>query len=199
MNELMNGNLNNNFECMDTNQILAMGQQGIYIVLDRFQKQLEKIENDKEKEKKRVNIQLEELTNKTQNAIDIATSTKVIKDGMDGYMSASDFGNMFRVKIGSKRVGLLLRICGIAKKSKTKTEPYDSLCPKYAKVNYAIDCFGREHPTFSWNYSECLNKIDEWLKGFGLYEEFYKIQTNGEMDRYIKQLYERFRNGEFDS
>lgn len=184
---------------MDTNQIMAIGQQGIYVILDRLQKNLEEIEDKRKKDKQESNIAIDEVKDTARKAVDIAVSAKAIKSNMAGYMNASAFGSMFINKVGAKRVGQLLKIIGVAQKSNPKTIPYDTCVPKYSKIDFVPDIYGRDQPAYRWNYDNCKEKLDDWLLKYDLYEEFYTVNSNGKLDRYIKILYERFKNKEFDS
>lgn len=116
---------------------------------------------------------------------EIAISSNRVKTSYNNYMSQGDFGKQFRVVISSVRVGRLLRVVGIALVSKSKTEPYSNLIPRYAK-NTIVD--GR-HPHFLWNFGECLKKIDKWLKDNDYYNDFNIIETEGDMEIFIDNLY----------
>lgn len=187
-----------NYKDMDTSEIIALGQQGVYIVLDRMLKDMEEIESKRLKDKESSEIAISEVNKIAEDAKAIAVSAKAVKKGMDNYITLSDFGDMFLAKIGSQRVGHLFRVIGLAKRTEKKTSPYDKCVPKYSKLEHRPDRSGIDRPYFYWHYNSCKEKLDEWLKEHCLYEEFYALSSNGKTDKYIKDLYARFKCGDFD-
>ncbi|MCP3925531.1 MAG: hypothetical protein GY714_23425 [Desulfobacterales bacterium] len=101
-------------------------------------------------------------------------------------MNQALLGGCFNVKIGSKTVGKLLKVIGIAKKSCKNTKPYDDKVPQYADT-YIDQNTGSE--CYKWNYNECVKRIDEWLKENWYYEKFYQITNREELRSFINKLY----------
>lgn len=104
----------------------------------------------------------------------------------DEYLNQTDFGSCFNLKIGSKMVGKLLKIVGLAMSSSKTTKPYETSCPKYAKtvVNQELS-----RVSYKWNYNECIVVIDKWLKDNGFYERFYSITNKEDMIEFVNLLY----------
>lgn len=101
-----------------------------------------------------------------------------------GYISLSDLGNQFTVSIGSKTMGIVLRLAGIAK-AKSITEPLaESVRADYAK--------SQDTPwggiIWQWNSERCIEKIDRWLEKEGLIDQFYSFTDEKELMKYIKHL-----------
>lgn len=104
-----------------------------------------------------------------------------------GFVSLSDLGQQFTVSIGSKTMGNLLRIVGIAKAKQSITEPYR----EYITSGYAKSEMHRERPIYQYNPEKCIEKIDRWLKKHGLVDEFYSIDNEKELMAYINNLHEK--------
>lgn len=101
-----------------------------------------------------------------------------------GYVSANDLGQKFDVSIGSKTIGTLLRVVGLAKQKQSKTEPL-----RTAVVNgYAKSILYGDFPTYQWNPEKCIKKINKWLDEHGELEAFYSISDEKELAEFIKKL-----------
>ena len=146
-----------------------------------------------EKDKENIKIDIDELRNSIDKKTEVAINSLRKKAQLDEYCNLSDLGNNFRVKIGAKTMGKLLRVVGIAQSSRyTTTKPYHSLCPKFAVTSSFTDNYGNTHQTFKWNYNNCLKKIDEWLQNHDLYEDFYAVATERKMEKFINDLHTSF-------
>ena len=117
------------------------------------------------------------------NALDQQTKLNETKRE---YMLLNELGNHFNIKIGSKTVGRLLRIIGLAQMKQNKTMPYQHSVPKYA-VNL-LD-FEEKTVGFAWHYENCVKKLDKWLKENDLYEDFYSITHQRDMVAFVKDLH----------
>jgi hypothetical protein len=149
--------------------------------------------NDIKKFKTKTEISIDEINTKIDKSNALATAAIKVTKGIDGYCNQREFGSKYMVKIGSKSVGKLLKVVGIAmKQAKGKTIPYDNMCPCYAKILIHPDIYGYDHPSYVWNYNKCSTKIDEWLKQHDLYEQFYSNTTSEKMERYISYLHNTF-------
>lgn len=101
-----------------------------------------------------------------------------------GYVSQSDLGQKFDVSIGSKTMGRLLRLVGLAKSKQSKTEPM-----RTAIVNeFAKSVLYGDWPTYQWNPEKCIKHINRWLDAKNLLEEFYSKSDEAELEAYIKEL-----------
>ena len=103
-----------------------------------------------------------------------------------GYVGLGDFGRYIGVSIGAKNMGKILRIVGLAMPSRGATTPYRWAIPKYAQTE------AHENYTATrWHYQNCMEYIDEHLKQHGLYERFYSISTEREMEQFIAEIYKQ--------
>ena len=102
------------------------------------------------------------------------------------YVLLNELGNHFNTKIGSKTVGRLLRIIGLAQMKSNDTVPYQNSVPKYA-VNL-LD-FEEKRVGFVWQYENCVKKLDKWLKENDLYEDFYSITHQKDMAEFVRNLH----------
>lgn len=141
-----------------------------------------------------VNIKQTELENKfedlqadNERKLEVVINTYRVDKNKWGYESQADFGNRFRVSIGSGTVGKLFKSIGLAKNSKGNTEPYRHNIPKYATTEIV-----KGYPTFRWHHENCLNFLENWLNDNELLEEFYSISTEKEMKKFIDSLYNQY-------
>lgn len=106
-----------------------------------------------------------------------------------GHISLSDLGNQYKVSIGSKTMGILLRLSGIAKSKQSTTEPLAEM----VRADYA-----KSQDTnwggviWQWNSEKCIGKVDRWLEKEGLIDQFYSITDEKELMRYIQYLEENY-------
>lgn len=110
------------------------------------------------------------------------------------FVSQGDFGERFNNKIGSKTIGKLFKIVGLAKKSCDKTMPYQEFVPKYA-VNIINN--EREIPYeiyYKWNYELCSSLINKWLLNHDYIGQFYSLTEKEEIKKFIDQLYDKYIN-----
>lgn len=151
-------------------------------------------------EQKRIEytMQLERLNNRLSE-LKSSLDNKTIKKALDSqsklkkskkeYVNQTDFGARFNNKIGSKTVGKLLKIVGLAKKSYRKTTPYEQYIPKYAINDIDNEEVRRFDVSYKWAYEPCVEFIDKWLTKHNRYEEFYSITDKTKLTAYINSLY----------
>ena len=151
------------------------------------------------KKKKRLVILIKPEITEIGEIKEIAKARLKIDSGYDGYVNQTDLGSKFQLKISSTKVGWLLRMAGIAMVKESSTIPFDKRVPKFAKVKIYIDCFGREAESYVWNWEECIKKIENWLQIHNLLNEFYTCNTNGKLDKFLKNTYQDFKNKKFDN
>lgn len=109
-----------------------------------------------------------------------------------GYIGLSDLGKQFNVTIGAKTMGSLLRIAGIAKSKQSTTEPYAEMVREgYAKT---VDTtFGNTvYKTYQWNSEKCIAKIERWLEKHDHIDQFYSIDNEKDLMKFIQDLEERY-------
>ena len=109
-----------------------------------------------------------------------------VKEHRFGFVGLSDLGQSYLVSIGSKTMGNLLRLAGLAKKKQSKTEPVRTATLN----NYAKSMMYGDYPTYQWNPEKCIEKIDRWLEKEGLIDEFYAIEDEKKLMEYINNLFE---------
>lgn len=161
---------------------LTVIQQQIMAKQSEFLKQrVEQLENQNQK----ILTEFEIMKIEQKRGLEVAVNSMRVKEGRFEYINAGDFGRYFSVSIGAVFVGRLLRVVGLAQPNKGQTIPYRNHVPKYAVTNAASN-----YTSVSWHYVNCLKKIDEWLQENGYYEEFYSLQNEKEMERFINNLYE---------
>lgn len=161
---------------------LAVIQQQIMAKQNEFLKQrVEQLENQNQK----IITEFEIMKIDQKKNLEVAVNSLRVKEGRFEFINAGDFGRYFSVSIGAVFVGRLFRIVGLAQPNKGSTIPYRKHIPKYAKTNAASN-----YTSVSWHYVNCLKFIDEWLQENGYYEEFYSIQSEKEMEKFINQLHE---------
>jgi hypothetical protein len=131
--------------------------------------------------------EIDSIKEQSQNAIDLATSAKHVQNIIETYVNQSDLGGHFKVNISNVRIGKILKIVGIAQKSK-KTVPYFDKIPKYAKKTQTID--GYIH--YKWNQKTCIEAIDQWLSKKNLLNDFYLIEHEDDMKTFIDDMFVKY-------
>lgn len=101
-----------------------------------------------------------------------------------GFVSLNDLGQMYQTSIGSKTMGKLLRLSGIAKNKESKTEPFRS----FIVNGYAKSQMYGDNVTYQYNPEKCITKIDKWLDSVGVVNEFYSIEDENKLMKYINEL-----------
>jgi len=159
------------------NQVLSRQNEILNKKLREMSDRVDKVEETQVQENEKTN-QLREMELKRH---------RVTEDRF-GYVSLNDLGQKFEVSIGSKTMGQLLRLVGLAKTKQSKTEPYrQSTVDDYAKsILYG------NFPTYQWNPERCIKRIDRWLTDNGYIEKFYLITDEEELMRFIQDLAKEF-------
>ncbi len=156
---------------------------------------LEQVENIILKVNEKVDIVIDEFDNKIEDIktdnnkkLEVAINTYRVSKNKYGYESQANFGNSFRVSIGSGTVGKLFKIIGIAKVSKGKTEPTRESINSGKATTEIINGY----ETFRWNREKCLKALEKWLKENNLLEEFYSIDKEKKLQIFINDLYDKY-------
>lgn len=164
--------------------------------INKLSIKLEQVENLVLKNEEKIGIMNEEINNRfddlqadNDKKLEVTINTYRVSQNKWGFGSQSDFGIRFRVSIGSGTVGKLFRVIGLAKKSKTgKTEPCrDAILSKKATTEI-INGF----ETIRWHHEKCLKVLEDWLSKHELLEEFYSIDKEKDLQKYINNLFDRY-------
>lgn len=142
-----------------------------------------------EKAIKATNDKVERMDEKLERTIQLSVTAQRVREPKYGYVNQGEFGRYFDVPISSQRVGKLFKVVGLAQKSLATTKPYWKDVPQYA-----LNTTYEHYTSTTWNYTECLKKIDAWLMERGLFESFYSCKTVKEKEKFIDDLYERYMN-----
>ena len=152
--------------------------------LEQTENKIAKLEEKYAIKQTELENKIEDVKTESEKKLEVSINTYGVDRNKWGYESQADFGNRFRVSIGSVTVGKLFKSIGLAKSSKGKTEPYRQFISKYATTEIV-----KGHPTFRWHHENCLNFLENWLKENKILEEFYSISTEKEMLKFINKLY----------
>jgi hypothetical protein len=188
-NEIARFNDFNHFlENMDDTQ-LDMVQKKIYTMqLQKLDRALAEVTDKVEKLEEARNIDKE----MSEKQLELERKRHRVAENRFGYIGLSDLGKQFSVTIGAKTMGQLLRVAGIAKAKQSVTEPYAEMVrQEYAKT---VDTtFGANiYKTYQWNSEKCIAKIERWLEKHNLIDQFYSIDNEKELMRFIQELEERY-------
>lgn len=157
----------------------AMAQQG-----EQLYKKLVEVEDKLSKQSEKLSIVEEE----NKNLREVELKRHRVAEHRFGFVGLSDLGQSYEVSIGSKTMGKLLRLAGLAKTKQSKTEPLRSATLN----NYAKSMMYGDYPTYQWNPEKCIEKIDRWLDSQGLIDEFYSISDEKQLMEYINELFEQY-------
>lgn len=150
---------------------------------------LEKIEESQGIFEDNFNNELEKRDLKYEKQMNVAVNSIRVNQPKYGYVNQGEFGRYFTISMSSITLGKLLKLSGIAMRSKGRTTPYRNFIPKYAQIQAH-----ENYTSTKWHYERCLDHIDKWLKDECLFEEFYSKETEGEMKIFIDDLYDRYFN-----
>lgn len=155
--------------------------------MKRMESELKSIVDRIEKNDQSVQNEIQSIKDEQQKVLDVAINSMRVNQPKYDYVRQGEFGRFFDVSIGSGYVGKLFRIVGLAQKGKSRTIPYRSKIPQYAKV-----ITSKEFESYVWHFNKCMDAIDEWLKKHGYYTEFYSIETEKEMYDFINDLHMQY-------
>lgn len=173
-----------------TEKLLAVRQSNLerkLKLMEEKQKATEEMFNLKINQ---VNTLVNKIEENSEKKLEVAVNSMRVKEPKYGFVNQGDFGRFFTISIGSKTMGKLLRIVGLAMKAKNQTTPYRELIPKYAMTEAY-----ENYTAVKWNYEKCLEFVDRWLKENDYFETFYSIGSTQDMEKFITNLYEKCRGG----
>ena len=155
----------------------------------------EQMEDSMKKLEARIDINQTELENRIEDMeidnekkLEVTINTYRVDKNKWGFESQADFGNRFRVSIGSKTVGKLFKVIGIAKKSKKKTEPTRDVINSGKSTTEIV----KGYETFRWHHEKCIKQLEKWLLEHDLLEEFYSIDKENDLQIFINSLYDTY-------
>ncbi len=158
--------------------------------MKRFEAQIAEMANAQkmlETGLKEITLEQERIKEDSEKKLEVAVNSMRVKQPKYGYVNQGDFGRFFTVSIGSRTMGKLLKVVGLAMKNKNQTTPYREHIPKCAMTEA-----NENYTAVRWNYEKCLDYIDGWLKENDYFESFYSISSPRDMEKFINQLYERY-------
>ena len=183
-NELMNVNFDDlsgdELEVIQTKLINARFTK-IEETQKKMMETLSIVEQERKIDNQRINEEIEKTKGMAESSLR-ATSVRY------GWVNQGDFGRFFEQSIGSKTLGKLLRIVGLAMKNKSITTPYRQYIPKYATTSVQRNKAGYDYTKVEWNFELCMDFINDWLRENGYYESFYSAKNTKEMEKFINQL-----------
>lgn len=128
---------------------------------------------------------IEDIKTESDKKLEVTINKMRVDKNKWGFVAQRDIGSGYRVSIGSQTIGKLFRVVGLAIKSRTgSTEPKREHVGKYATTEI-VNGF----PTFRWNQEKCVEYIDKWLSKNDLLEEFYSIEKEKDMKKFIDELH----------
>lgn len=151
-----------------------------------------RIENNKKAEE--LNERIIKLTTslETEKISESLEKQSHLTESKSDYQTLAECGDNFNCKVGSKTMGKIMVMSGIAKRNaRGKTVPYMDRVPQYSTTDL-------ETGTHLWKYNECIKVIDSWLKKIDEYNRFYGITDSELMEIFVGNLWKRFRDGEIE-
>jgi hypothetical protein len=140
-----------------------------------------------------LNNKIEDLHTDNDKKLEVTINQMRVDKNKWGFGSQSDFGIRFRVSIGSKTVGKLFKVIGIAKISKGKTEPKREAIMSGKATTEIINGY----ESVRWHHEKCLKTLEKWLLEHDLLEEFYSIDKEKELMQFINDLYDKYIDDEY--
>jgi len=111
-----------------------------------------------------------------------------IEEGTE-YITASELGNMYQIKISPVRMNKLLRWAGIAKKVNGQwISALVSNKKQLYKEKFGKTDFEHHYIVPLWHKEECFKIIDRKLKTVDMYDAFYNCQNSMQKDIIIDNL-----------
>lgn len=177
-------------ENLDINQINVLTSKLLNIQVTRMSAEIKRMYDDQQLmsvELKDLKEENEKLQQDQQKVIEVATASMTLKQPKFEYVNQNYFGRCFGVSIGAKTIGKLFKTVGLAQKQIGTTTPYRQYIPRYA-VTQAFD----NYTDVKWQYENCVEFINNWLKENSLFEKFYSITTEREMENFINYMNQNY-------
>jgi hypothetical protein len=141
-----------------------------------------------EEKQKTLDAKLDATTDENTALRELELKRHRVEEHRYGFVSLADLGQVYQVSIGSKYMGKLLRLAGIAKAKQSKTEPLRSSTLN----NFSKSVMYGDFPTYQWNPEKCIAKIDRWLDKIGVIDQFYAIDDEAKLHKYIQELEQKY-------
>lgn len=184
------------FGTMTSEQLQLIASTALQANVSLLQQQVEILRDDVLKVRTESTLAIEDIKQEVvevremqAKAVDVAVNSMRVKAPAQGWITLSQFGRCFAAVISSQRMGKMMRVIGLAMASTNRTTPYKQ-CIDRSK--YVINEPDEKGPRWKWNYTRCLHKMDVWLQERGLFEEFYSISNEKEMEDFIDSLHFRY-------
>lgn len=162
---------------MSFEQLQLLTQQTLALQIKKVVDMVEEIKDKQTKTEKKMDIIQDELSSKILQVEQLSKSNLRSSEPRFGnWMHLSTFGKQFNTVIGAKTMGKLLRVVGLAQRSKNTTEPYFD---KVGKERYVMRTVYDGRACWLWNYKRCIEYIDMWLEREGYYTKFYDLVSLG--------------------
>ncbi|AYK07716.1 hypothetical protein [Brevibacillus laterosporus] len=180
-----------NLQELTSDQLQNIAMMALQAQVTKIQDVIEETKDESRKTRKEVQIikeQVNDMRDTSQRTLEVAVNSLRVKEPREGWIGLNAFGKCFAVTISGTRMGRLFRVIGLALSSTDRTTPYKQyLSPEKYVVNRPTD----HGPNYKWNYKRCLHKLDTWLQDHDLFEEFYSICDEREMENFIDELHDR--------
>lgn len=124
-----------------------------------------------------------------EKSLELERKRHRVTENRFGFIGLSDLGKQFTVTIGSKTMGALLRVVGIAKAKQSVTEPYAELVRQGYAKSQDTQWGG---VVWQWNPEKCITKIEKWLDKKNLIDTFYSIDNEKDLMKFIQELEESY-------
>lgn len=182
--------LQSSIAAMPLDELQIINNLAVAEQVQRMQSRLESMQNAMKQTERQLEIMKEEhefrtqlLESEVEKAKTMAATNQRVREPKYGWVNQGDFGRFLNPSIGSGTMGKFLKAVGLAMPSKGPTTPYRKYIGKYAET------IAHEHFTQTrWNYENCMQYIDDWLKEHNLFEVFYSLETTKEVKQFIDNL-----------
>ena len=182
---------------MSGDELSLLQNKIINVQMQKMQNQIKTINDEVEKlkaenqlrdnniEKFKTDMEVKEKS--VINCMQIQADRKI----KDNWLNQGNFGRSFIISISSQAIGKLFKVVGLAQKFGATKPKRDFINKGYVRVcltNNGMYTF------FEWHYEKCFDFILKWLKRNNKYNEFYSIENEKDMTKFINNLYKDFIN-----
>jgi hypothetical protein len=179
-------------DSMTPEQLNALSMMTLQTLVHKLSSRMERVEDEHLKTKAEVagmKAGLEEAREDSAKALQIAINAMRVREPLKGWMNLGEMGRSVTPSISSVRMGKLLRVVGIAKRSSSKTTPYQEYIgpEKLVRVEVYDTASG-----YKWNFKRVFNHINVWLEKNGYLEQFYSTETEDDRARLIDRLHYQY-------
>lgn len=162
-------------------------EKSVKALFDAFNKQSETIKHELET----IKLENQRQNEDYEKQLTLERKRHRIEESRYGYVSLRDLGAGFEVPIGAANMGKLLKIVGLAIRSRGSTEPYMEVIRNGTAKNKPY----KDHVHYQWNPEKTVKKIDDWLEENGHINDFYSCENQKELYLLINELYSIYVEG----